>query len=97
MLALACGLKPLPWTTMVVGQVSPRGVMMVSGGMAHYDLNCMLERGKKLAVLPLASLKYLLSKAASAEHSYVVLEEGESEIRALYGDTLKVRWPCTSS
>jgi hypothetical protein len=89
MLALACGLK-VPRTTVVVGLASPRGVMMAKDEMCDIDVDSFIEWEKKILVLPLACLKLLLSRSASAEHEYVVLEESPSEMRAVYAGRLKV-------
>lgn len=91
MLALACGLQ-VPYETVVLGLASPRGVMMASTHVEHIDLKDLIGWGKTIVVMPLACLKLLLATAHSAEHEYVVLEEGPSEMRAVYSGQLKVSW-----
>lgn len=75
---------------LVVGFVSPRGVMMASSNVDDLDLDDLMEWGKTLLVMPFACLKHLLSQAASATHEFEILEEGPSEPRAIYAGKLKV-------
>jgi hypothetical protein len=91
MLALACGLQ-VPYETVVLGLASARGVMMASTHVEHIDLKDLMGWGKTVVLMPLPCLKLLLATAHSAEHEYVVLEEGPSEMRAVYAGQLKVSW-----